>query len=137
MDPLSFATGALTATLAVTLARVVRGLRLAQPPRPPQAPVTQAIDVAGRPGTAPLAFLAGVAADHIASRLMREPPYLAAYVLEQLEPAFAHQVLASLGEVRRGEVLELLRSEHPLKVSGEAFIALLGRLRQADAPHPA
>lgn len=135
MDPTSFALGALSATLLITLARVVRGIRQAEEPAvvPPAPPTSgRAVDPVGRPSTAPLGFLATCKPEQLARRLMREHPYLAAYVLEQLEPGYADQALLAIGEPRRSELVELLTHESPLKVSGEAFIALLARLRQPD-----
>ena len=82
-----------------------------------------------RPTTAPLAFVADLPPEVVAGKLVREHPYLAAYVLDHLDSGFVERVLTLMGEGPRREVQDLLRPDEPLKLSGEAFIALLHRLK--------
>lgn len=106
------------------VARVAHLLRLRLGrPAPPAPPA--------RPATAPLAFLEDMPAETVAAKLRVEHPYLTAYVLEHLPAVTRERVLALLGPQPRREVLDLLGRGEPLKLSGEAFVELLTRLRAA------
>ena len=134
MDWGSFAAGAVTAAFVLTFARALRRYRatLAElPEAPASAPLPEAARPAppARPATAPLAFLEGMPPEQVAAKLNVEHPYLTAYVLEHLPAATRERVLALLGAAPRRDVLELLGRGEPLKLSGEAFVELLGRLR--------
>ena len=82
-----------------------------------------------RPTTAPLAFVAALPPEVVAGKLVREHPYLAAYVLDHMDDGFVERVLTLMGEGPRRDVQDLLGPGEPLKLSGEAFIALLHRLK--------
>lgn len=106
------------------VARVVQLLRMRLGrPAPPAPPA--------RPATAPLAFLEALPAETVAAKLRAEHPYLAAYVLDHLPAVTRERVLGMLAPQARHEVVELLGRGEPLKLSGEAFVELLGRLRAA------
>ena len=65
----------------------------------------------------------------VAGKLVREHPYLAAYVLDHLDTPFVERVLTLMGEGPRRDVQDLLHRGEALKLSGEAFVALLHRLK--------
>ena len=105
----------------VRVANVLR-LRMGRP-APPAPPA--------RPATAPLAFLEGMPVETVAAKLNLEHPYLTAYVLTHLPAVTRDRVLALLGAGPRRDVQDLLGRGEPLKLSGEAFVELLTRLRAA------
>lgn len=135
MDWGSFAAGALAASVLLTAERALRRYRASLPAELAAPTVEPFADLGGkkaaRPATAPLAFLEGMPVEMVAARLNLEHPYLTAYVLEHLPATTRDRVLAMLGAGPRRDVQELLGRGEPLKLSGEAFVELLARLRAA------
>lgn len=129
--PLAPATaGAVNMERAITAPLIVVGQRdLAGPNGAPVATGPFSNSRPFRPTTAPLAFVADLPPEVVAGKLVREHPYLAAYVLDHLDNRFVERVLTLMGEGPRRDVQDLLGRGESLKLSGEAFVALLNRLK--------